>query len=98
MATTARQGMAPFLVIDGTMEDPQPTDVSVVAENRVLLKSMKLLDALESMLLIYYVCNIEYPKECLNTFLFLQRMAMKVFDTRKVPTKVLLLMSELSKM
>ena len=46
-----------------------------------------LLDALESMMLLYYVCNLEYPKECFNTFLFLQRQVMKVHGTQKMPTQ-----------
>jgi hypothetical protein len=46
-----------------------------------------LLDALESMMLLYYVCNLEYPNECFNTFLFLQRQVMKVHSTQKMPTQ-----------
>ena len=49
------------------------------------------------LMFMYYVCNLEYPKECFNTFLFLQRTVLKVFDRVKVPTKVLLFSNELYK-
>ena len=97
VAMATRPGMAPFLVIGGTSEEPDPNEISVVAENKVIFISSGLLDAVEAMLLLYYVCNLAYPKECFNTFFFLQRQVMKVYDTQKVPTKVLVLMSELSK-
>ena len=90
--------MAPFLLIGGTMEEPQPSDVAIIAENRAILEGMGLVDALESMMFLYYICNLEYPKECANTFILIQRMIMNVYDTQKVPTKVLVLMSDLSKM
>ena len=91
-------GMAPFLLISGTSDEPQPDDVSIIGENRVILGGMGLVDALEAMMFLFYVCNLQYPKECTNTFILIQRMVMKVFDTQKVPTKVLVLMSDLSKM
>ena len=89
--------MAPFLLIYGTMEEPQPSDEAIIAENRVILEAMGLVDALESMMFLYYICNLDYPKECANTFILIQRMIMNVYDTQKVPTKVLVLMSGLSK-
>lgn len=45
--------------------------------------------AVSCLMFMYYVCNLEYPKECFNTFLFLQRTVLKVFDRVKFPTKVL---------
>ena len=88
--------MAPFLLISGTLEEPQP--VATIGENRVILGEMGLVDALEAMMFLFYVCNLQYPKACTNTFIVIQRIVMKVYDTQKVPTKVLVLMSDLSKM
>ena len=95
---TTGTGMAPFLLINGTLEEPQPDDVAIIGENRIILGGMGLVDALEAMMFLFYVCNLQYPKECTNTFILVQRMVMKVYDTQKVPTKVLVLMSDLSKM
>ena len=78
--------------------NPQPDETSVVAENQVIFKDVGFLDAIESMMMLYYICNVEYPKECFNTFLFLQRQVLKVHDTQKVPTKVLVLMSDIEKL
>lgn len=97
VAGSSKAGMAPFLAIEGTLEDP--VDFSVIAENEVIVKGTSgLIDAIEAMLFTYYVCNIQYPKECFNSLFFLQRAALKVFDTQKVPTKVLVLLSEISKL
>ena len=86
--------MAPFLIFNGSLEEPRG-DISVAAENRVILQDATgIIEATLSLMFLYYVCNLEYPKECFNTFFFLQRHALKVFDTQKVPTKVLILMSE----
>jgi hypothetical protein len=60
--------MAPLLVVGGTCQNPLPDETAVVAENQVLMKNLGFLDAVESMLMIYYVYNLEYPKECFNTF------------------------------
>ena len=94
----AKPGMAPLLVIAGTCDDPQPHETSVVAENQVIFKDVGFLDGIKSMMMLYYVCNLEYPKECLNTFLFLQRQVLKVHDMQKIPTKVLVLMSDIEKL
>ena len=83
-----------IIPIGGTCQNTLTDETAVVAENQVLLKNLGFLDAVESMLMIYYVCNLEYPKECFSTFLILQRQAMRVHDTQKVPSKVLELMSE----
>ena len=90
--------MAPFLLTGGTTEEPQPSDEAIITENRVILEAMGLVDALESMMFLYYICNLDYRKECANTFILIQRMIMNVYDTQEVPTKVLVLISSLSKM
>ena len=81
MTNTTGTGMAPFLLIGGTMEKPQPSDVAIIAENRAIFEAMGLVDVLDSMVFLYYICNLEYPKECANTFIVIQRMIMNVYDT-----------------
>ena len=89
--------MSPFIFIGGAVNNPTQ-EMAVAGEHEVLLKASGILEAFESLMCIYYVCNIQYPKECTNNYIFLQRSLLKVFDNQKVPTKVLILMSELSTM
>ena len=53
-------------------------------------------EALITFLLLYFVCNVEYPKECLNVYLFLQRYILKVCDSARLPTKLLQFLNELN--
>ena len=89
--------MSPFIFIGKAVNDPNE-EMAVVGENEVLVNASGILEVFEPLMCIYYICNIQYPKECANTYIFLQRSLLKVIDTQKVPTKVLILMSELSKM
>ena len=89
--------MSPFVFIGKAVNDPNE-EMAVVGENEVLVNASGILEVFESLMCIYYICKIQYPKECANTYIFLQRSLLKVIDTQKVPTKVLILMSELSKM
>ena len=90
-----KSDMSPFLIICGSIVDPDE-EMMVAGENELLLNASGILEAVEMMLMVYYVCNMAYPKECLNTYLFLQRSVLKVFDSQKLPTKVLILVSELN--
>ena len=74
--------MSPFLIICGSIVDPEE-EVTVAGENELLLNASGILEAVEMMLVVYYVCNMAYPKECLNTYLFLQRSVLKVFDSQR---------------
>ena len=56
--------MAPFLLFSGTSEEPQPDDAVIIGENRVIWGEMGLVDALEAMMFLFYVCNLQYPKQC----------------------------------
>ena len=53
-------------------------------------------EALITFLLLYFVCNVENPKECLNVYLFLQRYILKVCDNARLPTKLLQFLNELN--
>ena len=68
--------MTPSIIFEGQLQAPDDTYFSV--ERNLLLKvngghTSALVT--ESLLLIYFVCNIEYPKELRSaeTHLFLQR-------------------------
>ena len=71
-----KSGMSPFIVFGGTFVEPEE-EMVIAAENEVLLQVEGILQAVESLICMYYVCNIQYPKECLNTFIFLQRNILK---------------------
>ena len=86
--------ISPFLIFTEDSEG-RVDKISIAGEKRVLLDADDVVSAVSSLMFMYYVCNLEYPKECFNTFLFLQRAVLKVFDRVKVPTRVLLLMNEL---
>lgn len=68
------------------MGEPQLDEVAIVVEKEVLVHANRLLESIELMMILYYVCNIEYPEEIFNTLFFLQRHVLKVYDTQKVPT------------
>ena len=87
--------MTPFIIFEGQLQAPD--DIYLSGERNLLLKvNGGHTSALVTPLLIYFVCNIEYPKECRNTYLFLQREVLNVYDSVKLPTKVLQLMNELT--
>ena len=87
--------MTPFIIFEGQLQAPD--DIYLSGERNLLLKvNGGHTSALVTLLLIYFVCNIEYPKECRNTYFFLQREVLNVYDSVKLPTKVLQLMNELT--
>ena len=53
-------------------------------------------EALITFLLLYFVCYVEYPKECVNVYLFLQKYILKVYDSARLPTKLLQFLNELN--
>ena len=87
--------MSPFLVFTRSIDDPD-NNMTVAAENKVLIEAEGIWEAVEVLLMAYYVCNVQYPKECLNTYLFLKRSVLKVYDSQKLPTKVLILLSKIN--
>ena len=84
--------MSPFLIFGGSVVEPA-CEFCIAGEREVLVSILGgIIDAVGALMFMYYVHNLEYPKECFNTFLFLQRAILKVYDTQKVPTRVLMLM------
>ncbi len=63
-----------WYLVNGTF-----VEMVIAAENEVLLQVEGILQAVESLMCMYYVSNIQYPKECLNTFIFLQRNILKAY-------------------
>ncbi len=82
-----KSGMSPFIVFGGSLVEPEE-EMAIAAENEVLVQVESILQAVESLMCVYCVCNIEYSKECLNTFIFLQRNILEAYD--------MILMSELT--
>ena len=67
-----------WYLVNGTFVEPEE-EMVIAAENEVLLQVEGILQAVESLMCMYYVSNIQYPKECLNTFIFLQRNILKAY-------------------
>lgn len=96
MVNEVNSPKSPYLIFIED-SDGRINDIFIGGENQVLMETDNIVAAVTSLMFIYYVCNLEYPKQCFNTFLFLQRAVLKIFDRVKVPTKVLLLLNELYK-
>ena len=61
-----------FIIFEGELHSPD--DIYLSAEQEILLKiNGELTSALTMLLLVYFVCNIQYPKECMNVYMFLER-------------------------
>ena len=45
------------------------------------------------LLIWFFACNMQYPKECFNSLVFLRRQVFKVFDMQKAPINVQLVLS-----
>ena len=94
-ASLTKPNMSPFLIFGGSVVEPAG-EFCIAGEREVPMPiSGEIIDAVGALMFMYYVHNLEYPKECFNTFLFLQRAILKVYDTQKVPTRVLMLITEL---
>ena len=58
--------MTPFIICEGQLEAPD--DIYLSAERNLLLKvNGGHTSALDTLLLIYFVCIMEYPKELRST-------------------------------
>ena len=62
-----------FIIFEGELQSPDGIYLS--AEQEILLKINGGLTSapLTMLLLVYFVCNIQYPKECMNVYMFLER-------------------------
>ena len=80
--------MPPFIVFEGKLCYPKIIFIS--GEQELLIKiNGGHTEALITFLLLYFVCYVEYPKECVNVYLFLQKYILKVYDSARLPTKLL---------
>ena len=73
LAEDTREGMPLFIIFEGELHSPDGIYLS--AEQEILLKINGGLTSapLTMLLLVYFVCNIQYPKECMNVYMFLER-------------------------
>ena len=75
-------GKAPFIIFKGELHSPD--DIYLGAEQEILLKiNGGHTSALTASLPVYFVCNtcIQYPKECMNVYMFLQRNVLNVYES-----------------
>ena len=45
--------------------------VYIAGDKCILMELDDVIDAVSCLMFLYYVCNLEYPKQCFNTFPFL---------------------------
>ena len=91
-----KPGMSPLFIFPD-LEPAVYENIYIAGEKQLLMAiTGGIIEGVGSLMFLYYVCNLKYPKECFNTLTFLQRQILKVYDTQKVPTKVLMLLSELN--
>ena len=94
-AGEARTGMPPFIIFEGKLCSPD--NIFISGEQELLIKiNGGHTEALITFLLLYFVCYVEYPKECVNVYLFLQKYILKVYDSARLPTKLLQFLNELN--
>lgn len=91
-----KEDSPPFILIVGEL--PNYDDIFIVAEGEKLLKvTGGHLVAVKCLISFYYTLNFCYPKACANTFIFLQKHFLQIFDSQKNPVKVTVFINELSK-
>ena len=62
--------ITPFLTFTEDSEG-RVNKVYIAGEKCILMELDNVIDAVSCLMILYYVCNLEYPKQCFNTFLFL---------------------------
>ena len=80
--------MPPFIIFEGKLCSPD--NIFISGEQELLIKiNGGVHRSVDYFLLLYFVCYVEYPKECVNVYLFLQKYILKVYDSARLPTKLL---------
>ena len=77
-----RAGMPPLSLSKEELHSPD--DIYLGAEQEILLKiNGGHTSALTASLPVNFVCNtcIQYPKECMNIYMFLQRYVLNVYES-----------------
>ena len=70
---------------------------SILVENVVVAETSDFVQAFALLLGAFYVFNLEYPKKLEATLLFFQKFILGISDRSKLPSKVLILISNLKK-
>ena len=103
MASSSKLGIPPFLVFkECSIQEPDliSAEIFISAEQKIIMRLPTgcMIEAVKCLLFTYYICNLQYPAECANVYIVMQRRFLKLFDQQKVPTRVMMLMSELLKL
>ena len=75
---------APYIVITGIPEEDN-TQFFVCSEQRLLLESDTLRDAMLDMIAAYFVFDISYPKSTSPALIFIQHKVLGLQDDQPVP-------------
>ena len=95
MAGEARTGMPPFIIFEWKLCSPDNIFISGQQELLIEINGGHT-EALITFSLLYFVCYVEYPKECVNVYLLLQSYILKNEDNARLPTKLLQFLNELN--
>lgn len=77
--------ITPHLAVVGELFSS--SEVYVVAEQQILIECCEFLEALTTLIGLYFVCNIKYPREAEKTFIFFQTYCLKL-SSEKIPSIV----------
>ena len=72
--------MTPFLKFTED-SDGRVNKIYIAGEKSILMELDNVIDGVSCLMFVYYVFNLEYPKQCFNTFLFLQRAILRLSVT-----------------
>ena len=71
LAGLTKPNMSPFLIFGGSVVEPA-CEFCIAGEREVLVSILGgIIDAVGALMFMYYVCNLEFPKECSNIFLII---------------------------
>jgi hypothetical protein len=84
--------ITPHLAVVGEMFSSN--EVYVVAEQQIVTECCEFLEALATLIGLYYVCNIKYPKDAEKTFIFFQTYCLQL-SSEKIPSKIISLCNKL---
>ena len=78
--------MPPFIIFEGKLCSPDIIFISWEQELLIKINGGHT-EAAISLLLLYLLCYVQYPKECVNVHLSLRRYILKVYDSARLPNK-----------
>ena len=84
VASLTKPNMSHFLIFGASVVEPAG-EFSIASERDVLMSiSGGIIDAVGAMTFMYYVCNLEFQKECFNIF-FITKCLLSIYFPHNFP-------------